>query len=95
MGLLTCGDAYGKIWFYDIRCLKTHNHDLQRIKEIEAFNILDWPPVEDIYHAKSKKLSLQTDDIVIGKAVVSPNGKYCVAITDRNTVCLWSETKLN
>lgn len=95
LGLLTCGDAFGKIWLYDIRCLKTHNlEDTLQTKVIKAFNILDWPPVEDIYHAKSKKLSLETDDIVIGKAVVSPDGKYCVAITDRNTVCLWSETKL-
>lgn len=92
MGLLTCGDAHGKIWLYDIRFLRTHDHEASvKTKTIKAFNILDWPPIDDIYHAKSKKLSLETDDIVIQKAVVSPDGKYCVAITDRNTVCLWSQ----
>lgn len=54
--------------------------------------IIEWPIVEDKSLTKSRKLHLEVYDIVVAKATIHAKGKYIVAITNNNTVCIWKLT---
>ncbi|XP_065202188.1 leucine-rich repeat and WD repeat-containing protein 1-like [Planococcus citri] len=94
-GLLTCGDDQGAIWIYDIEMLKKKEELPKKPLPIMPARTIQWPVVNDKYVAKSRKLDLDVYDIVIAKAAIHPKGKYIVAVTNNNTVCIWKLTSNN
>lgn len=87
--MLACGDDKGSIWIYNLE-----NIDFQSskssLKAIEAHTVLKWPKLEDNYLKKKKKLDVDVYDIVVAKCAIHSNGKYIVAVTNNNFVCLYS-----
>lgn len=85
---MACGDDKGSIWIYNL------NIDFKALKGdakvIEAHTILKWPKLDDRYLKKKKKLEVDVYDIVIAKCTIHSNGKYLVAVTNNNFVCLYS-----
>lgn len=86
---MACGDDKGSIWIYkladlDFKSLKSNT------KVIEAHSVLKWPKLQDRYLKKTKKLEVDVYDIVMAKCAIHPDGKYLVAVTNNNFVCLYS-----
>ncbi|XP_069674110.1 leucine-rich repeat and WD repeat-containing protein 1-like isoform X2 [Periplaneta americana] len=89
-GLLACGDDMGALWLYDLsNILQQPAQD----KRVAPSTILDWPDVEDSHVDRNRKLRLGVYDIVVDKVAVSSNGRYLVAVTSNNMVCIWKRTK--
>lgn len=79
----------GSIWIYN---LKDINFKSSKgcATVIEAHKVLKWPKLQDKYLKKEKKLDIDTYDIVIAKCAIHSSGKYLVAVTNNNLVCLYS-----
>lgn len=87
--VLACGDDKGSLWIYNLENVDFHSSD-NSPKIIEAHTVLKWPKLEDKYLKKKKKLDVDVYDIVIAKCAIHFNGKYIVAVTNNNFVCLYS-----
>ncbi|KAJ9589710.1 hypothetical protein L9F63_017082 [Diploptera punctata] len=85
--LLACGDDRGTIWLYDLKTVLE-----QTRKDVEPSMLLQWPEVRDKYLDHKRKLNLGVYDIVIDKVAVNWNGKYLVAVTNNNMVCIWQRS---
>lgn len=59
-------------------------------RTLDAHTVLKWPKLQDRYLKKKKKLEVDVYDIVMAKCAVHPNGKYIVAVTNNNFVCIYS-----
>lgn len=81
-GLLTCGDDLGNIWLYDLKEVLTLSH-----KEQEQSAVIPWPEVNDVHD----QWMVEQKEVVINKVVVNHNGKYIVAVTNTNLVCIWKK----
>lgn len=61
----------------------------QHKTEVQPTAILDWPDVTDLNLERNRKLHLDVYDIVVDSVAVSCTGKYLVAVTNNNMVCVW------
>jgi len=86
--LLACGDDKGSVWIYNLKDIdfKSSTGDSE---VITVNSVLKWPKLQDIFLKKKKKLEVDVYDIVIAKCVVHSSGKYLVAVTNNNFVCLY------
>jgi hypothetical protein len=89
-GLLSCGDDRGALWLYN---LKEAMQAKQEKSEVQPVTILDWPDITDVNLERNRKLRLDVYDIVVDSVAVSCTGKYLVAVTNNNMVCIWKQTK--
>ncbi|CAI6344430.1 unnamed protein product [Macrosiphum euphorbiae] len=89
--LLACGDDRGSIWIYNLKDLafKSSKSDS---KVISVKSVLKWPKLEDKFLKKKKKLEVDVYDIVMAKCAVHSSGKYLVAVTNNNLVCLYKKS---
>ena len=88
--LLACGDDKGSIWIYDLKDIdfKSSKSDS---KIITVNSVLKWPKLHDSFLKKKKKLEVDVYDIVVAKCAVHSSGKYLVAVTNNNFVCLYKK----
>lgn len=86
---MACGDDKGSIWIYNLEDMDSLSSK-SSLKVIEAHTVLKWLKLEDNYLKKKKKLDVDVYDIVIAKCAIHSNGKYIVAVTNNNFVCLYS-----
>jgi hypothetical protein len=91
---LACGDDKGRIWIYNLKQIDFKNVKDDHTKTIDAYTVLKWPKLQDCYLKKRKKLEVDVYDIVMAKCAVHSSGKYLVAVTNNNFVCLYSLSKL-
>ncbi|GFG30538.1 hypothetical protein Cfor_10826 [Coptotermes formosanus] len=85
-GLLACGDDRGALWLYSLKeVLQKKEHKLA----VQPMAILDWPDITDLNLDRNRKLRLDVYDIVVDSVAVSCTGKYLVAVTNNNMVCIW------
>jgi hypothetical protein len=61
--------------------------------EVQPLTILKWPDITDLNLVRNRKLRLDVYDIVEDSVAVSSTGKYLVADTSNNMVCVWKQTK--
>ncbi|PSN47611.1 Leucine-rich repeat and WD repeat-containing protein 1 [Blattella germanica] len=80
MRFLACGDDRGAIWLYDLE---------QEANEGNPTKVLQWPELLDTKVDHKRKLQLGVYDIVVDKVSVSWDGKFLVAATNNNMVCIW------
>lgn len=92
--LLACGDDKGSIWIYNLNQINFKIVKDYHTKTIDPHTVLKWPKLQDRYLKKKKKLEVDVYDIVIAKCAVHSNGKYLVAVTNNNFVCLYSLSEL-
>uniref|UniRef100_A0A1B6DMD0 Leucine-rich repeat and WD repeat-containing protein 1 WD domain-containing protein n=1 Tax=Clastoptera arizonana TaxID=38151 RepID=A0A1B6DMD0_9HEMI len=90
-GLLCCGDDGGALWLYDIS--KMPEGSIEKPCCVEPTIVISWPNVTDQFSDKKRKLNLDVYDIVVDKVAVSSSGKYIVAVTNNNMVCIWKQSK--
>jgi hypothetical protein len=57
--------------------------------EVQPLAILDWPDITDLNLDRNRKLRLDVYDIVVDSVAISCNGRYLVAVTNNNMVCIW------
>jgi hypothetical protein len=89
-GLLACGDDRGALWLYSLKeVLQKKRHKT----EVQPTAILDWPDVTDLNLDRNRKLRLGVYDIVVDSVAVSCTGRYLVAVTNNNMVCIWKRTR--
>jgi len=88
--VLACGDDKGSVWIYDLNDIDFHQSSKCVPKVIEADTVLKWPKLQDSHLKKEKKLEVDVYDIVMAKCAVHSSGKYIVAVTNNNFVCLYS-----
>lgn len=86
---MACGDDKGSIWIYNLEDIDFQSSKSSP-KVIEAHTVLKWPKLVDNHLKKKKKLDVDVYDIVIAKCAIHSNGKYIVAVTNNNFVCLYS-----
>jgi hypothetical protein len=85
-GLLACGDDRGALWLYSLKeVLQKKRHKT----EVQPTAILDWPDVTDLNLDRNRKLRLGVYDIVVDSVAVGCTGRYLVAVTNNNMVCIW------
>ncbi|XP_023709510.1 leucine-rich repeat and WD repeat-containing protein 1 isoform X2 [Cryptotermes secundus] len=89
-GLLVCGDDRGALWLYN---LKEAMQVKEQTHEVQPLTILDWPDITDMNLDRNRKLRLDVYDIVVDSVAVSCTGKYLVAVTSNNMVCIWKKMK--
>ncbi|XP_075223631.1 leucine-rich repeat and WD repeat-containing protein 1-like [Lycorma delicatula] len=89
-GLLCCGDDEGALWLYDISELDFKHNKVKPVL-VEPTAILPWPYVTDSNSENKRKLNLDVYDIVVDKVAVDSTGKYIVAVTNNNMVCIWEK----
>lgn len=78
----------GSIWVYNLRDMDlTYTGGDATV--IEAHTILKWPKLRDSFLKKPKKLENDSHDIIIAKCAIHSSGKYLVAVTNNNFVCLY------
>lgn len=87
-GLLCCGDDEGALWLYDISKLNFKHNKVKPVVA-EPTAILPWPSLIDSNTEKKRKLNLDVYDIVVDKVAIDSSGKYIVAVTNNNMVCIW------
>ena len=58
-------------------------------EDMEPTVLLEWPEVRDTHVDHKRKLKIGVYDIVIDKVAVNWDGKYVVAVTNNNMVCIW------
>lgn len=87
--ILACGDDKGSVWIYDLKNIDFQSSKCDA-KVIEAHTVLKWPKLLDIHLKKKKKLEVDVYDIVMAKCAVHSSGKYIVAVTNNNFVCIYS-----
>ncbi|KAL5242905.1 hypothetical protein ACI65C_010315 [Semiaphis heraclei] len=89
--LLACGDDKGSIWIYNLKemAFKSSTFDT---KVITVNSVLKWPKLQDKFLKKRKKLEVDVYDIVMAKCAVHSSGKYLVAVTNNNLVCLYKKS---
>lgn len=61
-------------------------------KVITVNSVLKWPKLQDKFLKKRKKLEVDVYDIVMAKCAVHSSGKYLVAVTNNNLVCLYKKS---
>ncbi|MCL4130163.1 UNVERIFIED_CONTAM: hypothetical protein GTU68_051455 [Idotea baltica] len=91
---LVCGDDKGTLWVYDVASyingeIESPLYGNTSLPPIKPDTKLDWPELDDAEVEKARKLRLDTYDIVVDKCTVSEGGKYIVAVTNNNMVCIW------
>lgn len=86
---MACGDDKGSIWLYNLKDIDFKSSKSNK-KVIEAHTIIKWPKLQDSYLKKKKKLEVDVYDIVVAKCAIHSSGKYLVAVTNNNFVCLYS-----
>ena len=87
-GLLACGDDRGALWLYSLKeVLQKKEHKT----EVQPMAILDWPDITDLNLDRNRKLRLDVYDIVVDSVAVSCTGRYLVAVTNNNMVCIWKQ----
>lgn len=91
--MLACGDDKGSIWIYNLKDIDFKSSKGSP-KVIEAHKVLKWPKLVDNHLKKKKKLDVDVYDIVIAKCAIHFNGKYIVAVTNNNFVCLYSKSTM-
>jgi hypothetical protein len=57
--------------------------------EVQPLAILEWPDITDSNLDRNRKLRLDVYDIVVDSVAISCTGKYLVAVTSNNMVCIW------
>jgi hypothetical protein len=62
--------------------------------EVQPLTILDWPDITDMNLERNRKLRLDVYDIVVDSVAVSCTGKYLVAVTNNNMVCIWKQKNI-
>ncbi|XP_022178498.1 leucine-rich repeat and WD repeat-containing protein 1-like [Myzus persicae] len=89
--LLVCGDDRGSVWIYNLKdiAFKSSKSDS---KVITVDSVLKWPKLHDKFLKKKKKLEVDVYDIVMAKCAVHSSGKYLVAVTNNNLVCLYKKS---
>ncbi|XP_050420946.1 leucine-rich repeat and WD repeat-containing protein 1-like [Adelges cooleyi] len=88
--LVACGDDKGGVWIYDLKHLDFKTVQ-KNTETIDPNKVLKWPKVHDSYLKKKKKLEVDIYDIVVAKCAVHCSGKYLVAVTNNNFVCIYSK----
>jgi len=86
--VLACGDDKGSIWIYNLQDIDFQSSKCDA-KVIEAHTVLKWPKLHDSHLKKKKKLEVDVYDIVMAKCAVHSSGKYIVAVTNNNFVCIY------
>lgn len=89
--LLACGDDRGSIWVYNLTDLDFKSSTNQS-KVITVNSVCKWPKLQDSFLKKKKKLEVDVYDIVMAKCAVHSSGKYLVAVTNNNFVCLYKKS---
>ncbi|VUZ52853.1 unnamed protein product, partial [Hymenolepis diminuta] len=94
LGAVVCGDNEGTIWLYDLQQHVVNEGSNQRFN-VKPNKILEWPEcsvggtreedpqVKDTINSGFKNPVVNSTDI-------SSDGKYLVAVTDNNLVCIWN-----
>lgn len=86
---MACGDDQGSIWMYDLSHINFQVSN-QDTKTIDPHTVIKWPLLFDPYLKKKKKLEVDINGIVIAKCAVHPDGKFIVAVTNNNFVCIYA-----
>jgi len=89
--LLACGDDKGSIWIYNLKDIAFKSSKCDS-KVITVNSVLKWPKLQDKFLKKKKKLEVDVYDIVMAKCAVHSSGKYLVAVTNNNLVCLYKKS---
>jgi hypothetical protein len=61
--------------------------------KVQPLTILKWPDITDVNLDRNRKLHLDVYDIVMDSVAISCTGKYLVAVTSNNMVCIWKRVE--
>jgi len=90
-GLFGCGDDRGNIWMYKRPATgdpgKTKERKTHRPEEREPVGRISWPLMRD----RVLEEPVKAKGTLIDKVAISEDDKYIVAVTDKNTVVIWTK----
>ena len=87
-GLIACGDDKGTLWLYNLP--QFGKDGAAKVKEtIDPTTRLPWPELQDDHLENSRKVPLDSQDLIIDKVAASHDNTHIVAVTSNNMVCIW------